>query len=292
VLNNILNILIPIYSIVILGFVLGRSKFPWPTQPIVPLILKIGLPCLIVSHFSMHETVPPGMVGVLISATIILGVLLVAFYVFLRIFRLPLRTYLAAASLQNMAIGMALGFLAFGSVGFTLALGYASVILLGQFTLGYWVPGNRVDWRKSASQLAIYGIILGLVMMFLHIKPPSYIDRSLSLIGQLTIPLLLFSLGFSLANVKIERLPFNMLLSFVHLALCTGVGVATAFLMELKGEAFTVVVLLSILPSSTINLLMSRDSGADEGSMTVFVFSTNIFLVLSLPVALFLLLSP
>ncbi|MEE3325833.1 MAG: AEC family transporter [Myxococcota bacterium] len=70
-----------------------------------------------------------------------------------------------------------------------------SGLLLGQFTLGYWVPESRVNWRKSASQVAIYGIILGLLMMFLHIKPLSYIDRTLSLIGQLTIPLLLFSLG-------------------------------------------------------------------------------------------------
>ena len=60
--------------------------------------------------------------------------------------------------------------------------------------------------------------------------------------------------------------------------------------MGLKGEAFTVVALVSILPSSTIHRLMANESEADVHSMTLFVFSTNLVYILTLPIALALLL--
>lgn len=287
---NVLNILIPIYATVILGYILGRKGFPWPSGTIVPLILQISLPCLIVSHFAKQTSVPTGLVQVLISAGIIVVVIFGIFYLLLRIFKLPLRTYLGAAGLQNMSIGLALGFLGFGNTGFALALGYASVILLAQFTFGWWIPEGRINWKRVLSQLTIYGIILGLLLMFVHIQPPSYIDKTLSLIGQLAIPLLLFSLGFSLAGITITKLPRNLLMSAIHLTCCLGVGISTALLMGLENDAFIVVVLLSMLPSSTINLLMGRESGADMQPMTMFVFCTNIWLVVTLPVGLVLLL--
>ena len=287
---NILDILVPIYATVIFGYLLGRREFPWVSRTIVPLILQISLPCLIVSHFSKQKTVPDGLVEVLISAGIIFTILLGIFYLLLRLFKMPLRTFLGAASLQNMSIGLALGFLGFGNTGFALALGYASVILFAQFTLGWWIPEGRINVKRTLSQITIYGIILGLLLMFVHIQPPSYIDKTLSLIGQLAIPLLLFSLGFSLAGIKITRFPKNLVLSAIHLTICLGIGISTALLMGLENDAFVVVVLLSMLPSSTINLLMGKESGADMPPMTMFIFCTNIWLVITLPIGLVLLL--
>ena len=50
------------------------------------------------------------------------------------------------------------------------------------------------------------------------------------------------------------------------------------------------VILMSILPAATINILMGQEAGADLEPLTIFVTCTNLWLVVSLPIALVLLL--
>ncbi|MCH2134062.1 MAG: AEC family transporter [Phycisphaerales bacterium] len=289
-LTHILDILVPIYVTVILGYILGRRGFPWPARPMVPLILQIAVPCLIASHFAKQTSIPPGLFKVMISAAIIVTTLFVLFYILLRLFRIKRRIYLAAASLQNMSVGLALGLLGFGDAGFALALAYASVILVVQFTLGWWIPEERINFKRFFQQVTIYGITIGLVLMFVQIQPPSYVDRLLMLIGNMAIPLLLLSLGFSLAAIKVEKMALAFIMSTIHLVVCLGIGLTVAVLMDLQGDAFIIVILFSILPSSTINILMASEAGVDMPPLTIFVFCTNIWLVITLPVALVLLL--
>lgn len=287
---DIIDILVPIYVTVGLGFTLGRLGMPWEAKTITALTLQVSFPLLVIHQFT-RPGITVNELGMVFIATLIIMVLfLVIFAVLIRLARLPVRTYLAPACLSNMSIGLALGYLGFGDLGFAISLAFASVILLGQFTFGRWFPEGQIKIKRVLKQFFIYALAIGLFCLFTETHLPSYVEKSLHLVGQITIPILLLSLGFALANVHLKGFGKGMLLATVHLAVCLGIGLGVSWALDLKGDARTLVILMSILPSSTINILMGREARADLERITIFVTCTNIWLIVTLPIALYILL--
>ena len=288
--DQMLNILLPIYACAGLGFALGRVGWAWDTKTISPLVLQVAFPLLVLHQFTRPGVAADGVLRILLAAVIVVGLFFVVFGVLCRVAGLPMRTYLAAACLPNMSIGLALGYLGFGEHGFALTLAFGSIVLLAQFTLGRWLPSGKIKVRFVFQQSFLYALILGIALLFTGVHFPTYIGRSLHLMGQLTIPLLLLSLGFALAKVHFAGFAKGMLLATVHLLFCLGIGLLVVWALSLTGEERTLVILMSILPSATINILMGEEAGADMEPLTIFVACTNFLLIASLPVALALLL--
>ena len=115
--TELLNILLPIYGCVGLGFVLSRFGFSWDAKVISPLILQVSLPLLVIHQFTRPEVTSGSIIRMLLAAVLVVGLFVVVFGVLLRVTGLPIRTYLAAACFSNMAIGFALGYLGFGNSG-------------------------------------------------------------------------------------------------------------------------------------------------------------------------------
>lgn len=284
--NELLDILLPIYGCVGLGLVLCRMGFPWDARSISPLVLQVSLPLLIIHQFTRPDVTSGSVIQVIIAAAVVTGLFILVFGALIYVTKLPVRTYLAAACLPNMGIGLALGFLRFGDQGFAMCLAYASFILFAQFTLGRWVPSGRVDVKAIFRQSFLYALPVGMTLMFLNIHLPTYVERSLHLLGQMTIPLLLLALGFALGRVRFTGFGKGMLLATCHLAICVGIGVGVAWALSLQGEERTIVILMSILPSSTINILMAQNTDIEHEPLTIFVTCTNLWLLVSLPIAL------
>jgi len=288
--KEILDILLPIYACAGLGFALGRFGVAWDAKTISPLVLQVAFPLLVIHQFTRPGVTADGVARVILAAVLVVGLFFLVFGVLVRLSRLPVRTYLAPACLGNMSIGLALGYLGFGDRGFAMSLAFGSIVLLAQFTAGRWLFDGKVDVRSVFKQVFLYALIIGVVMLFTGVHLPTYIGRSLHLVGQMTIPLLLLSLGFALSKVSFAGFGKGMLLATIHLGVCLGIGLGVAWALSLTGEERTLVILMSILPSATINILMGQEAGADLEPLTIFVTCTNLWLVVSLPIALVLLL--
>lgn len=294
--DEILGILVPIYTTVLLGYGLGRIGFSWDAKTISPLVLQVTFPLLVIHQFTRPGIETSGVITMFMAALLVVGGFFVIFGLLCWLAKLPIRTYLGAAALSNMSIGLAVGYLGFGEDGFAMTLAFGSVVLLAQFTLGRWVPaglgsGGHVDLGRPFRRPFIYVLALGILLLFMGIHLPVYIGKTLHLVGQLTIPLLLLSLGFALAAIHFQGIGRSLLMTVVHLGICLAVGVAAVWLLGLEGQDRALVILLSIMPSSTINILMGREEGADVERLTIFVACSNLWLIVSLPVALVLLLS-
>jgi len=119
---------------------------------------------------------------------------------------------------------------------------------------------------------------------------PSYFERTLLLIGEITVPVMLLALGFALSHVRFRGFSRGMILAVVHLAVSAVIGIGVAYLLNLHGEDKALLILMAILPSSTVNVIMGEKAGADMEPLTIFITCTNILMVLSLPLALWILL--
>jgi predicted permease len=289
VLDNILDILIPIYGIVIAAFIMGKFNFPWASKKLTPLVLHVALPCLVIRQLSNDRANPEDMLWMLLAAAMVFGFASIIAYVFLKLTKQEVKTYLAAFTLNNMSIGIAVGILGFGDNGLALCLGFASIILVAQFTFGMWSYEGRIVWQVLFKEPFIWAFLLALAFMFFKVQLPTFIDKTLEQLGHLTIPLLLLALGFALAEIKITGFARAMIFSGVRLGIFFGVSWLVVLILGFEGETRAIVLLMSVLPASTINILMANQTGKiDMPPLTVTIMCTNIWMAAALPVAMIL----
>ena len=288
-LENILDILVPIYGIVVAAFVLGKFNFPWASKKLTPLVLHVALPCLVVRQLSNDRANPEDMLWMLLAAAMVFGFASIIAYIFLKIAKQEVKTYLAAFTLNNMSIGIAVGILGFGDNGLALCLGFASIILVAQFTFGMWSYEGRIVWQVLFKEPFIWAFLLALAFMFFRVHLPSFVDKTLEQLGHLTIPLLLLALGFALAEIKITGFARAMIFSGFRLGIFFGVSWLVVLILGFEGETRAIVLLMSVLPASTINILMANQTGKiDMPPLTVTIMCTNIWMAAALPVAMIL----
>lgn len=289
-LNHILDILVPLFSVILIGYGLGRYKFPWAKKEIGRLILQVSLPCLIIHQLANDRADPIQMLWIMAAAALMLAIVLAVGVLVIRLAKLEPRTFVTPTALSNMSVGIAIGLLGFGDSGLALCIGYAVIVLLTQFSVAIWFFEGKITFKPLLKQGLIWASVLALIIMFTGLTLPSYIDGSLKFFGEMAIPLLLLSLGFALAEVSPKGFGLAMLYSGIRLGIFVGASYLVTLILGLTGETRTIVLLLSVLPSSTINVIMARNAGCDMDKITIYIFCTNIWMAATLPVAMWLLL--
>ena len=72
--TELLNILLPIYGCVGLGFALSRLGFSWDAKVISPLILQVALPLLVIHQFTRPEVASGSIIRMILAAILVVGV--------------------------------------------------------------------------------------------------------------------------------------------------------------------------------------------------------------------------
>jgi len=118
--------------------------------------------------------------------------------------KLPLRTYLAPVTFPNAGnIGLPLCLFAFGDEGLALGIGFFAVSSSAQLIFGQWLFSNYRTPLHLLKAPIPYAVAIGAVFLATDTQPPEFIYNTTDLLGGFAIPLMTFTLGVSLAELKI-----------------------------------------------------------------------------------------
>jgi predicted permease len=132
----------------------------------------------------------------------------------------------------------------------------------------------------------IWAIFAALLLLWTGWSLPPIVQRSLGLLGGITVPLMLMSLGYSLASLKITSWKRSMIFALARLIGGFAIGWGVAWLLGLDGLARGVIVIQSSMPPAVLNYLWAaRYNNEPEEVAGVVVLSTFISLAF-LPVFL------
>ncbi|MDD2549869.1 MAG: AEC family transporter, partial [Bacteroidales bacterium] len=167
------------------------------------------------------------------------------------------------------------------------------------FTYGVYKlsAGTQKSGIKSLINLNTIALFLGAIVLLLPIKLPSFLNVSLSSIGQCTSPLSMIYIGAMLASMGIKSaikqksiylLSLNKLL-IVPLALAAIYQLAiNALGINLSEEAFFVIILQAAMPCQTIIVVLSQRYKGDYILAGANLFVTTLLSIVTLPVVFFL----
>lgn len=255
-LAEILNVVAPVFICAALGFTIAKINAPFDRKMIGWIVGNIGYPTLVLAHLSSGHVAFDQFLAMVGAAVVLIGLLAVIAGVAVFLMGLPVRVFISPMSLGNVGnIGLPVAALAFGEAGLSYSLAFLTVVLVGMFTFGQWLPQGRISVAQILTSPVIYAIVLALVLMGTGTALPKPLASTFEILGGLAIPLMLLTLGHTLATLNITAFTRGAVLALIHLAavFCAGLGVAALF--GFAGLERSVFVVTAMMPPSVATYL-------------------------------------
>ena len=258
-LSDLFSIIAPVFICAGVGFTWTKLGHPFDVNLVTSLVTNIGTPCLVfytLTNTGLDLSVFGSMalmsVAVIATSGLIAGLVLKAG-------GLDMRAYLPPLMFSNCGnMGLPLCLLAFGEPGLVLAIVFFTVSAIGQFTLGIMIPSGTLSFVGLVKIPILYAVILAIVFMILSVEPPDFIANTTRILGGMTIPLMLITLGVSLVRLRVAALHRSSILSLLRLILGFGVGVGLTELLGIKGLEQGVLIVQSAMPVAVFNYLFAQ----------------------------------
>lgn len=283
---RLFGIIFPVFAIVAVGYLYSRWRQPDMTAA-NHINMTVLLPALIFhvlsgKDFQLAEYGWLALGGI----TVVLGSGLLALLA-AKAARLSLKTFVPPMMFTNSGnIGLPLAVFAFGEA----ALPAAVVLFLVEnglhFTLGTWLMDHRAPLRKVLLQPIVAATLIGIAFSLFRWDVPTPVRETVNLLGQASIPLLLFALGTRLTRIDFSEWRIGVLGAI----LCPLTGVVMVLLvrpfLELTPLQTSLLLVFGALPPAVLNYLVAEQYRQEPGKVASIVLIGNLAGFVSLPIAL------
>lgn len=280
---DLFAIIAPVFICAAIGYGWARRGMPFNNEFTTSLTSNIAFPCLIVATLARLEIDSDAFSQMALAGLITVTATVVVAAATLKLAGYSQPVYLPSLVFGNTGnIGLPLCLFAFGEEGMALAIVFFTVFLVIQFTFGIWVSAGHGSIAILLRTPLVWAAVIGISLQLLDIHLPTWIDNTIGLIGDLAIPLMLLTLGVSLAKLKVASMGRSIALSVGRLAIGLAVGLAVAELLGMEGAARGILILESTMPVAVLNYLFAAryDRSPEEVAGLVLVSTAISFITL------------
>lgn len=287
---RILAIVLPVFLIALLGYLYGRYKRP-DMSVVNQINMDVFLPALIFYALSRRDfEFAEYSLAALAASIVILGSGLLA-YPFARALRLNWRTFVPPMMFTNVGnLGLPLMVLAFGEAALSIAVIFLVVENLLHFTLGRYFLDHRVRAWHVLQSPVILATIAGLAFSLSDLSLPRALLLPIEMVGNISIPLLLFSLGVRLVDIDWGEWRIGL----ISAVACPVTGIAVALmaapLLGLPDLQTRQLILFAVLPPAVLNYLFAEQFRQEPEKVASIVMIGNLAAAFTIPAALYWLL--
>ncbi|MSP68102.1 MAG: AEC family transporter [Alphaproteobacteria bacterium] len=286
--QTLFAILAPVAVAAGIGVAWVRLGRPFETRFVTDLVTNIGAPCLIFTALVRLQVGAAALAEMALVALAILALAAAAGFAVVRLLGLDWRAFLPALAIGNHGnMGLPLCLFAFGEAGLALGVAYFAVTALVQFTAGHWVASGALSPGEVLRQPIVYALAAAVAVLALGVTPPAWLLNTTLLLGGMTIPLMLISLGVSLARMQVGRVPQVLFLSACRLAIGFAAGHLVVALFALDGVARGVALIQATMPVAVFNYLFAQYHGRDAEEVAGLVVLSTLLACLILPALLY-----
>jgi len=183
-------------------------------------------------------------------------------------------------------MGLPLAVFAFGAP----ALAGAVVLFIVEntlhFTLGTWLMDRRAHWLAILRQPIVLATLAGLSFSLTGARLPEPVHVTIEMIGQASIPLLLFSLGTRMIDIDLRHWRVGAL----GAVLCPATGVLIVLLLrpwlELPPLQDSLLLVFGALPPAVLNYLVAERYRQEPAKVASIVLLGNLGAFISIPIVL------
>jgi predicted permease len=288
---QVLQITAPVFLLALAGYVWARLNLRFDLEFITRLAMNFSMPCLIFAVLAKVEIDPAAFRDVALASVVAYVVLGVVMWLGLRLAGLSQRAYLAPGVFANTGnIGLPVALFAYGQEGLTFAIVIFAVMAIFSFTIGIYMVAGVGKFSQVFKQPVVYASVLGGIFLLQGWGVPVWLLNSLELAGQIAIPLMLLTLGVSIASLTVGDVGRALALSCAKLLISVAVAVLVVRLFDLTGVARGAMVLQLIMPVAVTSYLFAERYQANPGSVAGTVVISTLLSIAVIPLTLAILL--
>jgi len=279
-------ILFPIFGIVAAGYFYARQHKP-EMAVANRLNMDVFVPALVFAamagkSFDLAAFAPLALGGFLVLATCGLLAWPVA-----RLFGIPAKTLVPPMLFNNSGnIGLPLAVLAWGES----ALPAAVVLFMGENTLHFSFGARLLDpttrlltlWRVPV----LFAAMAGLAVAFLKIPVWSPLLTAIKMLGDISVPLLLFALGVRMTDVSFRDWKLAAASAVVRPLAGMLIAAGIIHLLGLQGRDAAMLLVFGALPPAVLNFLFAERYKQEPQRVASIVLIGNLAALVFLPLAL------
>ncbi|MEJ2061103.1 MAG: AEC family transporter, partial [Gammaproteobacteria bacterium] len=222
----------------------------------------------------------------LAGALVILGSGLLAWPV-ARLLKVDFRTFVPPMMFNNSGnMGLPLAVLAFGEKALPAAIILFIVEMGLHFSLGAYMLDHRMRLSRMLRIPVIVATLLGLAVSVSGLTLPSPLETTIKMLGDIAIPLLLFSLGVRLTQVSFK----DWHLGLWGAVLCPLTGLTMVWLislwLHLPPLQQSLLIIFGALPPAVLNYIVAEQYRQEPEKVASIVMLANLGSLVAMPIAL------
>ena len=288
---QILTIVTPVFGVAAIGFFWVRLGQEFPTDFVTRFVTTVSLPALMFSVLVKAEIAPSALSAILLAAVLCHLANWFVFYLSLNAFGLDRPTYLAPLIFGNTGnMGLPLCLYAFGTAGLEYAVVVFAVSAIFMFSLGLALLSGRADWAKLMKDPVLWGTGLGLLFLVCDWSVPTSALNAISLIGQVAIPMVLVTLGATIARLPFAAVPQIAPLALFKILTSASIAWGVAYLLDLSPLISSILIMQMAAPVGVTSYLLAHAHRVNSEKVAGLVLGSTLLSMITFPILLLFLL--
>lgn len=270
-----------------LGFFWVRLGYPYPIDFVTRLVFNIGTPALVLASLAGASIDAHTFGTTMLATALVISLMGGAAFAVARLLRRDWRVIIAPMMYPNTGnMGLPVVLYAFGSAGFVYGITIMVTVSLFQFTLGAMLSSQGNPFKTLIKTPTVYAIVIAMTLLLTDTALPAWIANTVDLMSGFTVPLMLITLGVSLASIKVNNLRSGIGFSLVRIPLAATTAWGVAELLNLPSLAQMILVLQMCMPVAVFNYLFAQRAKREPVYVASLVFCSTLLALFYLPALL------
>lgn len=216
---------------------------------------------------------------------VIIGLISTIGYLIIKYLNLPIKVYLPPIIFANTGnMGLPLILFTFGETGLNIGILYMVSSTIIHYTLGIMILSFDKSPLEVLKLPLIYSAIIGVIIGTSEWSMPIVIERAVELLGQASIPTMIFTMGYKLSEVTITQVKRSIAFGGMRIGFGYMIGLFVAKLFNINGLASNVVIIESSMPPAVFNFVLAEKYNQDPKTVASIIFVGTLLSVITTPI--------
>jgi len=286
----VLAIVFPIFAIVLVGFLYGRRHAP-DMAAANRLNLDVFTPALVFSVLAGKDFALEEYGALAVGAgLVVFGSGLVAWPLG-RLLGFKARTFVPPMMFTNSGnMGLPLALFAFGDAALPAAVVLFLVENILHFSVGNAILEGRAHPLVLLRMPMLQAALAGLAVSLADWSLPIPLARAVDLLGQVSIPLMLFALGVRMTGVDLHDWRIGLAGALICPLSGLLIALAVGLVLGLEGMQKAQLLVFGALPPAVLNYMLAEQFNQEPRQVASIVLMGNLASLLFIPAVLWLVL--
>ncbi len=288
--SEIFTIIFPLFAIVSVGFLYGRKHSP-DMAAANQLNIDVFSPALIFYVLSDQGFQLDAYYQLALAALIVVIFSGVIAWPVARFMGFNAKTFVPPMMFSNSGnIGLPLALFAFGEKALPAAVMLFIVENTLHFSVGMKMMNSKISLLSIIKIPMVLAAILGLSFSLTGWQLPKVFSITIEMLGQVAIPLMLFSLGVRLTSINLQ----DWRIGAIGAIICPASGILIVLLMSpfltLSELQYGQLLIFGALPPAVLNFMIAEKYNQQPKQVASIVLLGNLASLLTIPAVLYFLL--